>query len=139
MTFVYRRGGRNHQGLGCTDQQQPHKQETPITSMEDHHRSILEPHQDHRQPHTELKLPNLDLLHPTLELLLPRLHSCWVRRLRTVHGRRAGSTLRKVGGKGRQRGAMTSLTTSQCKSTRLIQNWKGQSTTLPTALRVSSR
>ena len=63
MTFVYRRAGKNHQGLGCTDQQQ----ETTVTSLEDpHHNSDLEPQQDH---HMNLKLPNLDILRPNLELL----------------------------------------------------------------------
>ena len=46
-TFVFRRGGKNHQGLGCTDQQQSlHKQETTVTSLEDPRHSSLEPQQD---------------------------------------------------------------------------------------------
>ena len=68
MTFVYRRAGRNHQGLGCTDQQQSlHKQETTVTSLEDPHLNSLEPQQD--QPFMNLKLPNLDVLHLNMELL----------------------------------------------------------------------
>ena len=39
----------------------------------------------------------------------------------------------------KMREIVTSLTTSQLKLIRRIRNWKGPSTTLPTALRVSSR
>ena len=68
MTFVYRRAGRNHQGLGCTDQQQSlHKQETTVTSLEAPRHSNLEPQQDHQ--YMNLKLLNLDVLHPNLQLL----------------------------------------------------------------------
>ena len=128
VTFVYRTVGKNHQGLGCTDQQHPHRQENQSTSLGDHHhhqphmqeslgghphhhRSILEPRQDH-QPHMELKIPSIELLRPILELLQPPLHSYWIRRLRTVPGRRGGSTLRRGRGGKCQRGEMIPLTIS---------------------------
>ena len=142
---VSRRAGRGHQGLGCTDQWPPHRQE----SMGDLHHDLelrqeqQPPHikrQDQQPPHIEIKLHSIDLLKPILEpqWLLP--HSCWAQKALRVPGMRRVTTLRRVEGIECLRPVVISLTAFPWQfMTRVIRSLKGLSMTLLTASRALNR